>query len=104
LRQPERADEPRIAGTPADVAANLMVVIVLVPGQAADVRIDPKARTNRLHGADDPRIVCIVHPKEKETGHTRVETPVDRIPRAIWSASNHPDKAVFLRLPEVLVS
>src|SRR5206468_1278614 len=55
-RQPERADEPRIARNARDVLRDLEVVVILVPRDAADRRLHREALLDRLHRRDDARI------------------------------------------------
>src|SRR5439155_10464053 len=78
LAIPHGADTPRVAGHVGDVLANLVVPIVFIAGDAADLGLAPEPVVHRLHGADDLRVVGGKHAEVPEPVDARVDRDVAR--------------------------
>src|SRR5205807_8326696 len=61
-----------------DILAHLVVPVVLVTGNAADLRLAPQPVVDRLHGADDLRIVRRKHAEVPESVDAGVDGLVAR--------------------------
>src|SRR5690349_15076483 len=65
--QPAGADEPRISRNIRNILADLMVIVVLIARNTADLRFDDQPIFHRLHRSLDPVIPYIEHAELVET-------------------------------------
>ena len=59
IRQPQRADEPRVARHGGDVVADAVIIIILVARHPADASLDPQFFLHRAHGRNDTGVVGV---------------------------------------------
>ena len=101
LRDPQRADHPRVSGHIGHIRVlDAVVVVALVTGQPADMRLDPQPLPHRLHVRDHLRIVGAHRAEREERERRAVERHVEPV-RAVRERRRHAREAVAVGFPHV---
>ncbi len=101
LREPERADEPRIPRHRPIADRALLVGIVLVARHAADLGAHPQLLADGEHGRLDARVVGREGPEAPDAVERGIDGGVLLV-RAVGLARQHADEAPQRRIPEPL--